>query len=237
MHSDRRRQGSSRPAGRTLPCRSSASKAIWKQWFARISSQSECRYSRGTTRLTRPKSRAVAASIVSPVSSISIACLRDTLRDSATIGVEQNRPILTPGVQKVALVARRSPGRSWRPAGSRRRWPAPSTSAMTGFGCVTIDCISAEQAAMVSSKNALPRSASLRCAVISLRSWPAENTLPVAAMTMTRTVAVAAGRLERRLQRGDHGARQRVGRRVGQRQPQDRPLGRARLPAAAARCA
>ena len=31
------------------------------------------------------------------MSSISIACLRGTLRDSATIGVEQNRPISTPG--------------------------------------------------------------------------------------------------------------------------------------------
>ena len=33
-----------------------------------------------------------------PVSSISIACLRATLRESATIGVEQNRPMSTPGV-------------------------------------------------------------------------------------------------------------------------------------------
>ena len=34
------------------------------------------------------------------MSSISIACLRATLRDSATIGVEQNSPISTPGVAK-----------------------------------------------------------------------------------------------------------------------------------------
>ena len=31
-----------------------------------------------------------------------MACLRETLRDRATIGVEQNRPILTPGVPKAA---------------------------------------------------------------------------------------------------------------------------------------
>ena len=52
----------------------------------------------GTTRLTRPISAARSAEIMSPVSSISIACLRATLRESATIGVEQNRPISTPGV-------------------------------------------------------------------------------------------------------------------------------------------
>ena len=65
------------------------------------------------------ESRAVAASMVSPVSSISMACLRDTLRDSATIGVEQNRPILTPGVQKVAwseAMARSQLATSWQPA-------------------------------------------------------------------------------------------------------------------------
>ena len=45
---------------------------------------------------------ASSAEIMSPVSSISIAALRDTLRDSATIGVEQNNPILTPGVANLA---------------------------------------------------------------------------------------------------------------------------------------
>ena len=45
---------------------------------------------------------ASSAEIISPVSSISIACLRETLRESATIGVEQNRPILTPGVANLA---------------------------------------------------------------------------------------------------------------------------------------
>ena len=46
---------------------------------------------------------ASSAEIISPVSSISMACLRGTLRDSATIGVEQNRPILTPGVANFAV--------------------------------------------------------------------------------------------------------------------------------------
>ncbi len=37
--------------------------------------------------------------------SISMAGFCDTLRDSATIGVEQNSPMLTPGVQKDAVAA------------------------------------------------------------------------------------------------------------------------------------
>ena len=59
----------------------------------------------GTTRLIRPISRARAAGTESPVSSISIAALRPTARLSATIGVEQNRPIFTPGVAKRASPA------------------------------------------------------------------------------------------------------------------------------------
>jgi len=61
---------------------------------------------------------ASSAAIISPVSSISIAALRGTLRDSATIGVEQNRPILTPGVANFAArdaTARSQLATSWRP--------------------------------------------------------------------------------------------------------------------------
>src|SRR6266567_2925388 len=46
-----------------------------------------------------------------------------------------------------------------------------------------------EQSANVCSKKALPRSGSARCAVISLRSCPAEKSFPAAARTMTRTLA------------------------------------------------
>ena len=48
-----------------------------------------------------------------------MACLRDTLRDSAIIGVEQKRPILTPGVAKPACSeasARSQLATSWQPA-------------------------------------------------------------------------------------------------------------------------
>ena len=58
--------------------------------------------SAGTTRLTSPISCARAALIGAPVSSISMACLRPTARPNATPGVEQNAPMLTPGVAKVA---------------------------------------------------------------------------------------------------------------------------------------
>ena len=56
----------------------------------------------GSTRLMRPMAWARSAVIASPVSSISMACLRGTARERATIGVEQKRPILTPGVAKRA---------------------------------------------------------------------------------------------------------------------------------------
>ena len=48
---------------------------------------------------------AVAASMKSPVSSISIACLRNTLRPSATLGVEQNSPTLIPDTATRAVCA------------------------------------------------------------------------------------------------------------------------------------
>ncbi len=73
----------------------------------------------GTTRLTRPMRNASAASTGSPSSSISMAALRGTARASATIGVEQNRPILTPGVAKRASpvqTARSQVATSWQPA-------------------------------------------------------------------------------------------------------------------------
>ncbi|MEY2661194.1 MAG: hypothetical protein RLZZ123_2366 [Pseudomonadota bacterium] len=46
----------------------------------------------GTTRLIKPWRSASWASIKSPVSNISIAFLRLTLRDRPTPGVAQNRP-------------------------------------------------------------------------------------------------------------------------------------------------
>src|SRR5262249_43602705 len=55
------------------------------------------------TRLTSPIRCASSAETMSPVKSISIACLVATLRESATIGVEQNRPMFTPGVQNLAF--------------------------------------------------------------------------------------------------------------------------------------
>ena len=58
-----------------------------------------------TTALIRPISTARSAATISPVNSISMACFAPTLRDNATIGVEQNRPICTPGVLKRADAA------------------------------------------------------------------------------------------------------------------------------------
>ena len=67
----------------------------------------------------------------SPVSSISIACLRGTLRASATLGVEQNRPRFTPLTAKravLAATARSHIATSWQPAAVAM----PCTRAITG---------------------------------------------------------------------------------------------------------
>ena len=72
------------------------------------------------------------ASIRSPVSSISIACLGPTVRVSATIGVEQNSPMFTPGVAKRAVApatARSQDATSWQPAAVA----TPPTRAITGW--------------------------------------------------------------------------------------------------------
>ena len=63
-----------------------------------------------------------------------------TLRESATICVEQKRPILTPGVQNVAssaATARSQVATSWQPAAVA----VPCTAAITGFGQRTIERI------------------------------------------------------------------------------------------------
>ena len=68
----------------------------------------------------------------SPVSSISIIRLRGTLRLMATIGVEQNKPISTPGVANFAsreATARSQVATSWQPAAVAVPW----TRAITGL--------------------------------------------------------------------------------------------------------
>jgi hypothetical protein len=81
--------------------------------------------SAGTTRLTRPQSSAVAASIGRPVGSMSSARLRPIARESGTIGVEQNSPFLTPGWANRALsaaTARSQAATSWQPAAVAMPW-------------------------------------------------------------------------------------------------------------------
>src|SRR3990170_3033367 len=73
----------------------------------------------GATRLTRPKDRASAEEMNRPVTSMSKACLGETLRESATAGVEQNSPTLIPETANVALsaaTARSQDATSWHPA-------------------------------------------------------------------------------------------------------------------------
>jgi hypothetical protein len=80
-----------------------------------------------------------------------MATLRGRLRLSATMGVEQNSPILTPGVAKLASLsatARSVLATNWQPAAVA----IPLTAAITGLGQRTIDAMSAEQASMILAK-------------------------------------------------------------------------------------
>jgi hypothetical protein len=76
---------------------------------------------------------ACSALMKSPVASISKAALRDRLRDSATLGVLQNSPRLTPLTAKRAsraATARSHIATSWQPAAVAM----PCTRAITGTG-------------------------------------------------------------------------------------------------------
>ena len=82
----------------------------------------------------------------SPVTSISNACLRLTLRDNATPGVEQNSPRLTPLTANFAVLtatARSHIATSWQPAAVAM----PCTRAITGTGSRCTLSISVEHCA------------------------------------------------------------------------------------------
>jgi hypothetical protein len=126
----------------------------------------------GTTRLTRPHSAAVAASIASPVSSICMARLRPMARVKATIGVVQKRPMFTPGVAKRAsslATTRSQVAASWQPAAVAM----PCTCAITGCGIAWIAVISSTQRSNTRRYVATSRSISSR------RSCPAQNAGPL----------------------------------------------------------
>ena len=105
----------------------------------------------GTTRLTRPTSAARRASMNAPVVSISKAILRGTLRESATIGVEQKSPMLTPFTPNrvpSAATAMSQEATSWQPAAVAMPW----TAAITGWGRAGIICMTSAQRAKRSVK-------------------------------------------------------------------------------------
>ena len=107
--------------------------------------------SAGTTRLTSPIASALVASMKLPVVSISKACLRGTLRDRATIGVEQNSPMFTPFTPNrvpSAATAMSQLATSWHPAAVAM----PCTCAITGCGRRGIICITSAQRAKRSAK-------------------------------------------------------------------------------------
>ena len=123
--------------------------------------------------------------MTSPVSSICSARLRPIARLTATMGVEQNSPIRTPGVPKTAVdaaTARSQVATSWHPAATA----VPCTAAITGWGTSWTAVIISVQTANTS------RSSSRVRPTISRRSWPAEKAGPAARTTIAPTSGVAA---------------------------------------------
>ena len=109
-----------------------------------------------------------------------MARLRSRLRPTATPGVEQKKPQLTPGVANFAAseaTARSHCATSWQPAAAA----APCTRAMTGCGSAVIDCIIRLHCA--NSFSIFGCSFSAR---ISFRSCPAQKPFPDPASTTTR---------------------------------------------------
>ena len=97
-------------------------------------------------RLIKPRAFASSALMNSPVTSISNATLRKTLRDSATPGAEQNRPRFTPLTANFAVLAataRSHIATSWQPAAVAIPW----TRAITGTGNRWIASIMSEHCA------------------------------------------------------------------------------------------
>ena len=140
----------------------------------------------GTTRLISPMRWASVASIMSPVSNISRACLGATVRVRATIGVEQNRPMFTPGVAKrddSPATARSQLATSWHPAAVA----TPATCAITGRRRRVSCIITLEQRAKRRSRNS---GSSLERT--SRRSCPAQNAGPAPVSTTTCTVGSAS---------------------------------------------
>jgi hypothetical protein len=125
------------------------------------------------------RSAAVAASMASPVSAISIARLRPILRATATKGVWQNKLALPPGIANPAVSAasaRSQVATNWQPAAVARA----CTLAITGCGKACTVFI------MVVHKSNKARKWSRSCPAMSAKLWPAENTGPWAARMMPR---------------------------------------------------
>ena len=100
------------------------------------------------------------------------------------MGVEQNKPIFTPGVanfDESDAKAKSQLATNWQPAAVA----TPFTSAITGFGQFTIICISDEHKVNRFMKYDSPLSSSSLALVISFKLCPEQKTSPTASITIT----------------------------------------------------
>ena len=130
---------------------------------------------RATTRFTRPHSSGCGGVDRSPVSSISSARLRPIARDSGTIGVEQNSPILTPGRREPRGVGRhREVRRGDQLAAGRGRDPAHLGDHRLREPVDRLHQVGAGVEQLAGRRGDRDRPSRLR-------SWPAENAAPAPA--------------------------------------------------------
>ena len=102
------------------------------------------------------------------------------------MGVEQNRPIFTPGVANLAELlayAKSQLATYWHPAAVA----VPSTSAIIGFGHLIIVCIIFEHFFIIFKKYFFPLSAPFLAAFNSFKSCPDENVDPSPEIIITLT--------------------------------------------------
>mmetsp|Transcript_46865 Transcript_46865/g.100925 ORF Transcript_46865/g.100925 Transcript_46865/m.100925 type:complete len:218 (+) Transcript_46865:1160-1813(+) len=136
------------------------------------------------TRLARPAARACSAVRSRPVKSMSAAVFRFAALVTATEGVPQKKPILTPGVPNRAPGAATTMSQlaaNWQPAAKAH----PCTAATVGTGHRTTIFITSEQSKNICSLYSLE--------AISARLCPAPKCFPAAERRTTDTSFTFSG--------------------------------------------
>ena len=134
------------------------------------------------TRLTRPlRARLLGRDEVAGDEHLEGRLARRGCATAATLGRRAEQAEVDAADGEAGVARRRRRGRRRRPAGSRPRWRCPARARSPAPAAAGSPASCARTAR--TAPRSRPATASAR---ISFRSWPAQNALPVAAMTTTR---------------------------------------------------